>query len=100
MQHLHLDNSIDLDQLDILLDDTMMNEMHEKADFVTFWKGIFTPKKEQLRNHDRRKALSESSPIANLSGEKSHKLIVTQVRCRLLDSFLHLFDIKQTTQIA
>ena len=71
MQHLQLDNSIDLDQLnfeddleDILLDDTMMNEMHEKRDWqeacCTFLRNIMTPKKGANLES------SGGSPIANL----------------------------------
>jgi len=77
-QHLHLENSIDLDLIDfeddledILLDDTMMNEMHEKIDWheacCTFLKNIITPKKEQLqKHHDWKDARSGGSPITNL----------------------------------
>ena len=72
-QHLQLDNSIDLDLLhfeddleDIALDDSMMNEMHEKIDWheacYTFLKNIMTPKKEKMCNNDIRR----NSPIANL----------------------------------
>ena len=72
-QHLNLDNSIDLDLLhfedeleDIVLDDSMMNEMHEKIDWheacYTFLKNIMTPKKEKMCNNDIRR----NSPIANL----------------------------------
>lgn len=72
MHHLHLDNTIDLDQInfeddleDILLDDTMMNEKMDWQEVCcTFLKNIMTPKKQQLlwKDHDR----NVGSPIANL----------------------------------